>query len=215
MPHCQNHTSRKTVAMTELPIYRLFDIPWVYQLSQLILVPGARSHLTAIIGAQLSSMPKSDVLLDVGSGPHSWVWWFDMTPIGVDISRSYLPKYRDHGGKAVNASALELPFKNEMLDGVWSSGLLHHLPDADATAAVKEMIRVTRPTGYVLIFDSVMPEHALRHPFAWATRRLDRGRHVRAEQRLRGVLPDASLWACSRVTYTYAGHEGLVCLFRK
>jgi SAM-dependent methyltransferase len=152
--------------------------------------------------------------VDVGCGPQSWLFRVGLQPIGVDVSLSYLHEYAQRGAEAVAASAAALPLAAASCDGVWSVGLLHHLPDALAAAAVREMVRVCRPGGYVAIFDAVLPDPRWRRPLAYLIRRGDRGRFMRQEGALRALLPATTAWRCERFTYAATGLEGLLCWVR-
>lgn len=57
------------------------------------------------------------------------------------------------------ADGLELPFPEESLDAVFANMYLHHCPDP--LAAIREMVRVLRPGGRLVITDLDA------HPYAW------------------------------------------------
>lgn len=58
-----------------------------------------------------------------------------------------------------HSDGLSLPFPDESLDAVFANMYLHHTPDPQA--AIREMVRVLRPGGRLVITD--MDEH----PYAW------------------------------------------------
>jgi SAM-dependent methyltransferase len=192
-------------------LYRILDRPSVYRLQEALLAPGARARITRILAETVGGLPPQALLLDVGCGPSSWLFRLGLHPIGVDLSPAYLREYVREGRHGVAASADALPFRPGCFDGVWSIGLLHHLPDEVARKAVGEMMRVCRPEGRVVVFDAVLPEHVWRRPLAHLIRRLDRGRFMRSEPELRGLLSDSSVWRCERLTYAATGLEGLLC----
>lgn len=111
----------------------------------------------------------------------------------------------------MRGSAVALPFSDGSFDGVWSVGLLHHLPDDMARQAVREMVRVCCPSGYIVILDAVLPDPIWRRPLAYALRRADRGKFVRRENEFKTILPPDKCFATERFTYTYNGLEVLVC----
>ncbi len=189
---------------------RLLELPWVYRVQTAVLAPGAEAAIVRRIERALNKLPPARRLLDVGCGPQSWLFRVGLQPIGVDISLSYLHEYAQRGTGAVAASAAALPLAARSCDGVWSIGLLHHMPDALAAAAVCEMVRVCRPGGYVAVFDAVLPEPRWRRPLAYLIRRGDRGRFMRSEAALRRLLPAADTWRCERFTYAATGLEGLL-----
>ncbi len=191
--------------------YRILENPLFYRISQYILGPGAENDLRLGFHNSLRQIPPNSRVLDVGCGPHSWLWGEGLHPVGLDISISYSRAFRERGETAVNGSAMALPFPVGSFHAVWSAGLLHHLPDSFARDAVIEMVRVTSPTGFCLIFDSVLPEPAWKRPIAHLIRRLDRGAYVRRQSALTALLPEEG-WSLKRISYTCWGLEGLFCL---
>ncbi len=194
---------------------RWLEVPWVYRLQAAIFAPGAEGAIVRRLGDLLAELPPAGRLLDVGCGPRSWLSHLALHPVGADVSLSYLREYVARGDAAIAASADALPLAPESFDGVWSIGLLHHLPDRVAAAALSEMVRACKPAGYVALFDAVLPHAAWRRPLASAIRRFDRGRFMRSESALRALLPVELDWRGDRFTYAGTGLEGLMCWARK
>lgn len=103
-------------------------------------------------------------LLDIGSGTGSWVAMVAGSPltsrriVGVDYSAKMCgvaaAKARQIGEGApafVNADAEHLPFADRSFDAVTCSHSLHHYPHQDA--AIREMYRVLRPNGRLMLID--------------------------------------------------------------
>ena len=189
----------------------LLAIPWCYRASQAILAPGADRMLTAALRERKQQLPEPDLLLDVGCGPASWLWKIGWQPLGLDLSHKYTKAFRQYGQNAVTASACELPLADGVFASVWCIGLLHHLPDDLARQAVREMLRVCRPGGYVIVHDAVLPENLWFRPIAALIRRLDRGRNMRNQEQLATLLPSDKNWHIRRYTYTMNGLEMLEC----
>jgi SAM-dependent methyltransferase len=196
-------------------LYSILDRPWVYALAQKLLAPGAEHALTHHIREMLSSLPIGDPLLDLGCGPQSWLSCLGLTPVGLDLNSSYMKAYQNLGGSGIVATAAKVPFRDESFVGVWSIGLLHHLPDDIARAALTEAIRVCRPCGYVVILDAVVPPSVWRRPLAAFIRRLDRGAFMRSEEAIWALLPGRDKWNSTRFTYAATGLEMLACVLRK
>lgn len=199
--------------MRNSALYHLLDQPWVYRASQFVLAPGAQKFLTMKMRRLLTQLPVTKRILDVGCGPSSWLWRSDLHPVGLDLSFSYTKVFGQFGEPAVTGSAVALPFHEQSFDGVWSFGLLHHLPDDMARQTTREMARVCRPNGYIVIIDAVLPDPAWRRPIAYALRRADRGGFVRREQDFKTILPPQA-FNTERFTYTYNGLEVLICWFQ-
>jgi ubiquinone/menaquinone biosynthesis C-methylase UbiE len=94
---------------------------------------------------------------------------------GVDLSPAYLEVARKRLRKAgaqhvtfVHANAEKLPFPDASFDAVSSVYLFHELPRNARRNVVREMLRVVKPGGVIVIEDSAQPsespnlEHVLR-----------------------------------------------------
>jgi SAM-dependent methyltransferase len=193
-------------------LYRILDRPAVYALAQHVFAPGQDARITQRIREILSGVPNAGPLLDLGCGPQSWLTKVGLKPYGLDISPGYVAEYRKLGGPGVVGSAAQVPFGDRSFEGVWSVGLLHHLPEDLAGAALREAIRVCRRGGYVAILDAVKPTAAWRQPLATMIRKMDRGRFMRSEEALKALLPDRPSWTCTRFTFAATGLEMLVCV---
>lgn len=192
-------------------IYKVLDRPWVFRLAQRLGAPGAQKNITGEISTLLKTLPNGQRLLDLGCGPRSWLSSAGLKPIGLDVSTSYMSDYANAGGTGVVASAAILPFATGSFDGVWSTGLFHHLPDEVARQVVREALRVCNPGGYAVIMDAVLPKTPWRRPVAYGLRRLDRGRFMRSQHQLENLLEPREAWSTRRVTYALNGLELLIC----
>ncbi|GAA3260273.1 class I SAM-dependent methyltransferase [Dactylosporangium siamense] len=103
------------------------------------------------VGRHLEPHPGQR-LLDLGSGTGSWARAFTSWFPGVEVlavepsaamrARSvYLPVVAGHAGR--------VPVADGVVDGVWISTVIHHVPDL--AAAARELRRVVRPGAPVLI----------------------------------------------------------------
>ncbi len=80
---------------------------------------------------------------------------------GVDFSPEMLAAARRKGlTRTVVADALQLPFPNESFDAVTVAFGLRNM--VDWPAAIREMGRVLRPGGHLLVLDFSLPEGGLR-----------------------------------------------------
>ncbi|MFZ0961355.1 MAG: class I SAM-dependent methyltransferase [Terriglobia bacterium] len=196
-------------------VYRVLEIPWVYQVSQAVLAPGGARIIAKHLSRSFAPVPTPARVLDVGCGPSSFLWNFGMKPVGLDLCHAYAKKFRDGGYLSVTASAAGLPFPADSFDLVFSASLLHHLPDTMARETVREIVRVTRPGGQAVLFDPVLPKAAWRRPQAWALCKLDRGRFIRSQGDYESCILGAREWKTFRFTHTYLGAEGLLTLLQK
>jgi SAM-dependent methyltransferase len=71
--------------------------------------------------------------------------------VGIDLSEEAIAFCRARGVAAVRGSALALPFPAEVFDCVTSFDVLYHRWVEDDAAAVRELARVLRPGGVLLV----------------------------------------------------------------
>lgn len=83
------------------------------------------------------------------------------------------------------AMAQEMPFPDRSFDRVLASLMLHHLDRATKLAALREMHRVLRPDGRLLILDFTVPGGRIARVQGWIMHRLEH-----ADDNIAGRLPD-------------------------
>lgn len=188
-------------------LHRLLDHPWMYRLVQGVFAPGAVDRSVQVIRDLLPALPSAGPLLDVGCGPSSRLCRMGLRPTGVDLSWTYLREYVRQGRRGVVGSADALPFASGAFGGVWSIGLLHHLPDLRARAVLREYMRVCAPRGYVAILEGVKPVSPWERPVAAFIRKMDRGRYMRVQEHFEALLPERPRWNVLR--FTCAPRTGL------
>lgn len=196
-------------------LYGLLEHPLVYRLSQVVFAPGAEYLLGQRLRQESETLPLSGRILDIGCGPSSWLWKMDVNPVGLDICFQYSIAFHKTGAPALTGSAMDLPLSGNSFDGVWSIGVLHHLPADAARQAVLEMVRVCRPGGFVVVLDAVLPHSLWSRPLAYLVRRLDRGRFMRRQSELESLFPNREEWSVKRFTYALNGLEIAMCVCRK
>jgi len=112
--------------------------------------------------------PKSDAaaaLLDVACGTGRYLNFLktnlpDLHVTGLDLSPAYLKKARANMASHsradfVEANAEAMPFKDATFDVLTSIYLFHELPQRAREACVKEMARVLKPGGLLVVEDSL------------------------------------------------------------
>ena len=113
-------------------------------------------HLTARRVGLVESLVPSGSVLDVGCGTGRFLSAlparYDRT--GIDVSTRMLDYARGKGLKVEQAGGEDLPFDDDSFDLVATFAVLHHLIDPDVVrASLREMVRVARPGGAVLVWD--------------------------------------------------------------
>lgn len=118
------------------------------------------SHVMAHLTRRRVELARSLVplgrVLDVGCGTGRFL---EALPDhygkhGVDLSDAMLERARARGLDVTRGDSAQLPFEEASFDLVTTFALLHHLVDpALVRATLREMCRVARPGGAVLVWD--------------------------------------------------------------
>jgi SAM-dependent methyltransferase len=114
---------------------------------------GMRAITAALLSPQLTGAPSTARVLDAGCGTgnnlrHLSRWG---RPVGVDLSEEALRFCRTRGVTVVRGSLLALPFADARFDLVTSFDVLYHRWITDDRAALRQLVRVTRPGGLVFV----------------------------------------------------------------
>ncbi|MPW39228.1 methyltransferase domain-containing protein [Thermococcus sp. 101 C5] len=74
--------------------------------------------------------------------------------IGVEPSRGMRVRFREkHNFEPLDGHFLKLPLPDETADAVISTYAFHHVPDEEKEEAIKEMLRILKPGGALIIAD--------------------------------------------------------------
>ncbi|MGP3684251.1 class I SAM-dependent methyltransferase [Streptomyces sp. IBSNAI002] len=165
--------------------------PRVYEVCGALSFGGLRHRSFARLAA-LSGAEAGDRVLDVGCGTghltrHMAEWVGPGGAVtGVDPSLPVLdyarrkshrrPQWSTAAYREGMAEALDLP--DASFDTVVTSLMLHHLPEELRPVALREMVRVLRPGGPVLVADFRPPKSGLVRHLVHAT-----GGHAMADYR--------------------------------
>ncbi len=85
---------------------------------------------------------------------------FDVSARAVEMTKELLASQNFDGGDFEAADILSTPYPDHSFDAVVARDVVDHMPMADAIRAVKELYRITKPGGYlVLTLDSLDPEY--------------------------------------------------------
>lgn len=111
--------------------------------------------------------------------------------VGLDISLGYLRfAAANRPGSFLAGAGEALPFAAASFDAALICGVLHHLPDALARAAMAELARVLRPGGTALVMEDTPPP-AGQNPAGQLMHAIDRGGHIRDEAAYRAIFGPA------------------------
>jgi ubiquinone/menaquinone biosynthesis C-methylase UbiE len=79
-----------------------------------------------------------------------------LTAVGIDLTLAMLREAAPGGGSLVQGDTGRLPFRESAFDVVVCRNSLHHV--SDASAAIREMARVLRPRGRLVVEDMRAPD---------------------------------------------------------
>jgi SAM-dependent methyltransferase len=208
--------------MARSRFHRILERPAVYRLAQRVLAPGVAELDRAYDELFRESRGR---VLDVGSGPRADTPLPVGLIVGVDVNHAYVSQYtgRVDGERAdcvklgVVASGAALPFLDGSFDESRCAAVLHHLPDELAQETIREMARVVRPGGRIIIFDTVWPPSFAAAPFAWLLCRYDRGEWMRSPERVERLARQAfdGAWQAHTVVYSWYRTRGVVLTAKK
>lgn len=126
------------------------------------LVPHVSGRAQAL-GLREFDVQNGERVLDVGTGPgrvlralatansNGWTEGIDRTPAMVRRARRRLAAlpHRRHGVRRADATAL--PYPDDAFDALFSSYVVDVLPESGMTSALREMRRVLRPDGRLVL----------------------------------------------------------------
>lgn len=88
-------------------------------------------------------------------GPEGKVFATDIHPLAVKKVNSVIRKYALKNAEAVLAEGYSCPLESELADVVYTLDAFHMIPDTDAF--IKELYRITKPDGIIIIEDGHQP----------------------------------------------------------
>src|SRR6266436_5076282 len=114
-------------------------------------------------------------LLDVGCGTGRWLRRYrelGFCPVGVNATPAMLRIARSHRTASPLAAGLayNLPFSNDVFDGISDITVVQHIPYPLQPRALREMVRVLKPGGRLILFELVRgagPHIFPREPQNW------------------------------------------------
>lgn len=113
---------------------------------------GFRQYMQPAL-ARATQGVASPAIIDCGCGtgsnldmlrPYGRAVGFDLTRVGTEFAKS-------HGHRVAQASISEIPFRSSSFDLATSFDVFQVLPDAVEQSAIREMARVLKPGGWLLL----------------------------------------------------------------
>jgi len=95
------------------------------------------------------------LILDVGCGTGNILRFLDPENyIGVEPSSGMRERFGEkHGFEPLDGNFLRIPLPEDSVDTVIATYAFHHVPDEEKQGAVREMLRVLKPGGRIMIAD--------------------------------------------------------------
>lgn len=114
-----------------------------------------RGYLWEGVRAFLGEMTSGSLVLEVGCGNGKNLTLEarrDCCYLGCDFTPEFCRIAAHRGVECQMANALQLPYRSGSADGILCIAVLHHLSSAERRqAAIREMVRVLRPGGRLLL----------------------------------------------------------------
>src|SRR5882762_2240993 len=137
--------------------------------------PGRLRRLLEFLGPR-----RGERALDAACGPGivtAALARAGLLACGVDLTREMLREAVPGGGLYVQGDAGRLPFLDSSFDAVVCRNSLHHV--AEPPAAIREMIRVLRPGGRLVVEDMRAPDDPAKRAYHESVERLRDVSHAR------------------------------------
>lgn len=111
---------------------------------------------------------------------------------GIDISEEYITLARNKYGnnKFLTMDATDMKFKDKTFDIVLFNGVMHHMSDELISSCLKEVRRVLKTDGYILIGEPVFTKSM---PISTFFLNHDRGKFIRSTQGYENLISEFKL----------------------
>jgi SAM-dependent methyltransferase len=131
--------------------------------------------------------------LDLGCGPGAFADLFDGDDyVGVDLNARYIDHARrTRRGAFLVGDARRVELPDGRFDQVLIFGLLHHLPDEDVRAVLKECRRLLAPGGRILAIEDI-PAISRLNLIGHLIHHVENGEHIRPADEYRRLYGEAA-----------------------
>jgi ubiquinone/menaquinone biosynthesis C-methylase UbiE len=158
----------------------------------------------------LAALTPNDRVLEIGCGTGSLLTWIKrvhpgVTVIGLDPDPKALARAHAKARRAAVSIQLDegfadqMPYPDASFDHVFSSFMFHHLPRGAKEPTLREVRRVLKPRGRLILLDFAGPESGQRNTFA---RRLHSAHRLadNAEDKVLALLRGAGFTDAKKIT---------------
>ncbi|HET9400561.1 MAG TPA: methyltransferase domain-containing protein [Candidatus Acidoferrales bacterium] len=144
------------------------------------------------------ALPANAKILDIGCGTGRWIRRYSeagFNPVGIDATQHMLQRANEIGTHSplIVAPAQNLPFKDRTFDLISSVTVVQHVIPADQPKILREMARVLRPGGHLLLLELISgagPHIFPRSPTDWRKLAEDAGLKLETFRGQEFLLPD-------------------------
>lgn len=178
-----------TSVSTDSVLDRISSSPRIWNTLRRIVEAGFAGERMAIARELRPWAGDQRRFLDFGCGTGEFAPEFPPERyVGIDLSTIYLRFAADNRpGAYLASSGAGLALAAGSFDAALVVGVLHHLPDQVAAAAMAELHRALRPGAVALVMEDIPPPdpwNLAGHLMHW----LDRGGHIRTEDNYRAIF---------------------------
>ena len=100
----------------------------------------------------VKNLKKGDSVLEAGCGSGDTLAVFkEQETYGLDLSEKSLKLAKENAKHMIKGNIFHIPCKDEQFHLVYNSGVLEHFKEPHNLEAAKEMVRITKKGGYVII----------------------------------------------------------------
>ncbi|NTW97612.1 MAG: methyltransferase domain-containing protein [Oscillochloris sp.] len=178
-----------TTSATDSLLDQISAMPKIWNILRWIVEAGFQGERLTIARELRPWAGDTRRFLDFGCGTGEFAGEFPASRyVGIDLSTTYLRFAGSHRHGSYLASSGEgLALADASFDAALVLGVIHHLPDQVASAAMAELHRALRPGATVLVMEDIPPPdpwNIAGHLMHW----LDRGGHIRGEADYRTIF---------------------------
>jgi len=144
----RHHTTSQIVA----PTIRIYEQGAPTFLKRWV---SRRKRPPALLLDSLVRLPKQSAILDLGCGGGQDARLLlakGFRVVGMDLTTAFLRSAKKMAPSVplVRADMRDLPFQDEMFEGVWAAACLMHLPKPETARVLKRLSRIVRPGGLLV-----------------------------------------------------------------
>jgi ubiquinone/menaquinone biosynthesis C-methylase UbiE len=151
-------------------------------------------------------------IVDVGTGIglfEKFLQGSNIKIFGIDLSYQMLQVAKNintiKGGGYCQANAFHLPLPDNSADIVFTSCVIHHIPDEKRELVIKDMYRVCKPGGMIVIFEH-NPLNLLTQ-FVVNTTPLDKNTRLVSSKKLYSLIRNMGVKKCTVNYFLYGSRE--------